>query len=355
MASLLRWKDKYVKERLQGLSGLSCSSTASTSVVVASGRAIDRHSPRLRDPHRRLPPPVPRPPGSPYEDGKEKRKKSAEAAAAPASSRSSTSSSSSEHKKKKKNKKKQAVVQLQQVSPASSSRFLLNSSRLAMHSDDDVITVVDALPPPLPSPPRPSFFDDDDDINVVSDDSLPPLPSPRPAFVVDDDMFRSPGDAALQLQPAVRSGTPHQIEALPVGFLASPSAGAGSSSSWSSLETGRVAAGDKNAMMRSCSTRTGQQQVVVLRVSLHCKGCAGKVKKHISKMEGERRQCFRSSSLPLSRVTSFDIDIPTKKVTVVGDVTPLGVLNSISKIKSAQFWPDAMSSLSTPPRVSASF
>ena len=28
-------------------------------------------------------------------------------------------------------------------------------------------------------------------------------------------------------------------------------------------------------------------QVVVLRVSLHCKGCAGKVKKHLSKMEGE--------------------------------------------------------------------
>nr|CAB3464774.1 unnamed protein product [Digitaria exilis]CAB3473142.1 unnamed protein product [Digitaria exilis] len=337
MASLLRWKDKYVKERLQGLSGLSCSSTASTSVVVASGRAIDRHSPRLRDPHRRLPPPAPRPPGSPYEDGKEKRKKSTEAAAAAASSRSSTSSSSSEHKKK--NKKKQAVVQLQQVSPASSSRFLLNSSRLAMHSDDDVITVVDALPPPLPSPPRPSFFDDEDDINVVAD-SLPPLPSPRPAFV-DDDMFRSRGDAALQLQPAVRSGTPHQIEALPVGFLASPSAGAGSSSSsWLSSETGRVANGDKTSMMRSCSTRTGQQQVVVLRVSLHCKGCAGKVKKHISKMEG---------------VTSFDIDIPTKKVTVVGDVTPLGVLNSIAKVKSAQFWPDALSSLSTPPRVSASF
>ncbi|XWS63176.1 hypothetical protein CRYUN_Cryun06bG0073400 [Craigia yunnanensis] len=27
-------------------------------------------------------------------------------------------------------------------------------------------------------------------------------------------------------------------------------------------------------------------QVVVMRVSLHCQGCAGKVKKHLSKMEG---------------------------------------------------------------------
>lgn len=28
-------------------------------------------------------------------------------------------------------------------------------------------------------------------------------------------------------------------------------------------------------------------QVVVLRVSLHCKGCEGKVRKHISRMEGK--------------------------------------------------------------------
>ncbi|XP_074578441.1 protein SODIUM POTASSIUM ROOT DEFECTIVE 2-like [Curcuma longa] len=67
-----------------------------------------------------------------------------------------------------------------------------------------------------------------------------------------------------------------------------------------------------------------QNQVVVLRVSLHCKGCEGKVRKHISKMEG---------------VTSFEIDFASKKVTVVGDVTPLGVLSSISKVKHAQFWP----------------
>uniref|UniRef100_A0A0D3FQP5 HMA domain-containing protein n=2 Tax=Oryza TaxID=4527 RepID=A0A0D3FQP5_9ORYZ len=59
-----------------------------------------------------------------------------------------------------------------------------------------------------------------------------------------------------------------------------------------------------------------QEQVVVLKVSLHCKACAGKVKKHLAKMEG---------------VTSFNIDFAAKKVTVVGDVTPLGVLNSVSK------------------------
>ena len=66
-----------------------------------------------------------------------------------------------------------------------------------------------------------------------------------------------------------------------------------------------------------------QEQVVVLKVSLHCKACAGKVKKHLSKMEGVR---------------SFSIDFAAKKVTVVGDVTPLGVLSSVSKVKNAQIW-----------------
>ncbi|CAA7389567.1 unnamed protein product [Spirodela intermedia] len=64
--------------------------------------------------------------------------------------------------------------------------------------------------------------------------------------------------------------------------------------------------------------------VVVLRVSLHCKGCEAKVKKHLSRMEGVR---------------SFDVDFAAKKVTVVGDVTPLAVLSSFSKVKNAQLWP----------------
>ncbi|CAH9114038.1 unnamed protein product [Cuscuta europaea] len=63
--------------------------------------------------------------------------------------------------------------------------------------------------------------------------------------------------------------------------------------------------------------------VVVLRVSLHCRGCEKKMRKHISKMQG---------------VSSFSIDFVAKKVTVVGDVTPLGVLASISKVKTAQLW-----------------
>jgi len=42
-------------------------------------------------------------------------------------------------------------------------------------------------------------------------------------------------------------------------------------------------------------------------------------------------------------VTSFNIDFAAKKVTVVGDVTPLSVMASISKVKTAQIWPETAS------------
>ncbi|TXG73985.1 hypothetical protein EZV62_002564 [Acer yangbiense] len=78
--------------------------------------------------------------------------------------------------------------------------------------------------------------------------------------------------------------------------------------------------------------------VVVLRVSIHCKGCEGKVRKHISRMEG---------------VTSFSIDLTAKKVTIIGNVTPLGVLASVSRVKNAQFWPSSTSSSSSSPSSSS--
>ncbi|KAL5986101.1 hypothetical protein ACLOJK_028091 [Asimina triloba] len=68
-------------------------------------------------------------------------------------------------------------------------------------------------------------------------------------------------------------------------------------------------------------------QVVELRVSLHCKGCEGKVRKHISKMKG---------------VTSFSIDFDTKKVSVLGNLTAQDVLASVSKVKNAELWSSPM-------------
>ncbi|CAK9167220.1 unnamed protein product [Ilex paraguariensis] len=64
-------------------------------------------------------------------------------------------------------------------------------------------------------------------------------------------------------------------------------------------------------------------KMVVLRVSMHCNGCARKVEKHISKIEG---------------VTSYQIDLETKMVVVIGDITPFEVLDSVSKVKNAELW-----------------
>ncbi|KAE8656858.1 hypothetical protein F3Y22_tig00116997pilonHSYRG00473 [Hibiscus syriacus] len=85
--------------------------------------------------------------------------------------------------------------------------------------------------------------------------------------------------------------------------------------------------------LKSSSSARSHDQVVVLWVSIHCKGCEGKLRKHISKMEG---------------VTSFSIDLPTKKLTVRGDVTPSSVLASVSRVKSAQLWPSTAPSQFSP-------
>ncbi|CAN6556809.1 unnamed protein product [Malus baccata var. baccata] len=93
--------------------------------------------------------------------------------------------------------------------------------------------------------------------------------------------------------------------------------------------------GHCSTVLKSSST-SSRHQVVVLRVSLHCKGCEGKVRKHLSKMEG---------------VTSFSIDFQTKRVTVVGFVTPLGVLSSVSKVRKSQLWPSPPTSPSPSSRL----
>ncbi|KAG2411023.1 Protein SODIUM POTASSIUM ROOT DEFECTIVE 2 [Vigna angularis] len=64
-------------------------------------------------------------------------------------------------------------------------------------------------------------------------------------------------------------------------------------------------------------------QIVILRVSMHCHGCAKKVEKHISKLEGVR---------------SYKVDLETKMVVVSGDILPLEVLQSVSKVKNAELW-----------------
>jgi copper chaperone CopZ len=313
MASLLL---KGVHKRL-GLPSIniSCSSADATSVVSStsprsgSSRVIDRHSPRLRDAHRTSTSSKPPRPSFVNSGGGDTRDDS---------SASSPNSNLQQHGQDSKKKKKKSGTgeaagrkssEKRLVSPATSSRFLLNSSR--MQSDDLAVDILELPPPP---PPPPSFID-----------VLPGKDAALPAWPVH---FPDEKPSSIQLAE-------------------SSSSSSGSSSASSSSEITPVASSNKDGhdqgevLKKSCSTRRTQAgQVVVLRVSLHCKGCAGKVKKHIAKMEG---------------VTSFDIDIPTKKVTVVGDVTPLGVLNTVSKVRPAQFWPDPPAPGAFPPRASASF
>ncbi|XP_057422016.1 protein SODIUM POTASSIUM ROOT DEFECTIVE 2-like [Lotus japonicus] len=64
-------------------------------------------------------------------------------------------------------------------------------------------------------------------------------------------------------------------------------------------------------------------KIVILRVSMHCHACARKVEKHISKLEG---------------VSSYKVDLVNKTVVVIGDILPMEVLESVSKVKNAQLW-----------------
>ncbi|KAH1131983.1 hypothetical protein J1N35_003361 [Gossypium stocksii] len=64
-------------------------------------------------------------------------------------------------------------------------------------------------------------------------------------------------------------------------------------------------------------------KMVVLRVSMHCHGCARKVEKQISKLDG---------------VTSYKVDLESKRVVVIGDIIPFEVLESVSKVKNAELW-----------------
>ncbi|KAL6221123.1 hypothetical protein ACLB2K_008875 [Fragaria x ananassa] len=89
--------------------------------------------------------------------------------------------------------------------------------------------------------------------------------------------------------------------------------------------------GEKDQFLRLKDVVAGKQtlafqlkpKMVMLRVSMHCNGCARKVEKHISKMEG---------------VISYKVDLESKMVVVIGDVLPYEVVQSVSKVKNAEIW-----------------
>ncbi|MCH1933186.1 heavy-metal-associated domain-containing protein, partial [Shewanella sp. A25] len=57
-------------------------------------------------------------------------------------------------------------------------------------------------------------------------------------------------------------------------------------------------------------------ETVVLKVGMSCQGCAGAVRRVLTKMEG---------------VETFDIDMEQQKVTVKGNVKPEDVFQTVSK------------------------
>jgi len=65
---------------------------------------------------------------------------------------------------------------------------------------------------------------------------------------------------------------------------------------------------------------------VVLKVAMMCTGCSGAVERVLGKMEG---------------VQSFDVNLETQKVTVVGTVTQEEVVAKIAKTgKAVEPWSD---------------
>ncbi|KAK6935938.1 Heavy metal-associated domain, HMA [Dillenia turbinata] len=192
-------------------------------------------------------------------------------------------------------------------SPPGSSRYLLSDATsldLILESDDGISPPLSSLQPDYLQHSRPK------DASALKSASL-------------NYRLLSDFDCPSALVPNQRARSRRaSLTDSPV-LVSSPSAHSqGKVSNWPALV--RSSSPDDESSPELSSNR---HQVVELRVSIHCKGCEGKVRKHISKMEG---------------VKSFSIDLETKKVTIIGDVTPLSVLTSVSKVKNAQFWPSPM-------------
>ncbi|XP_074379234.1 uncharacterized protein LOC141720622 [Apium graveolens] len=160
--------------------------------------------------------------------------------------------------------------------------------------------------------------------------------SSEPATDSKEIIINSPGDSSRYLLTTANSSSTHEMKSFIYSHRFDPHlALVEQSSCTSSFSSSQFTSSPASA----ASNCQHYLQVVVLRVSLHCRGCERKMRKHISKMEG---------------VTSFNIDFAAKKLTVVGNVTPLSVLASVSKVKKAQLLtsPAPITSSSTIPSCS---
>ncbi|CAH8379489.1 unnamed protein product [Eruca vesicaria subsp. sativa] len=318
--------------------------SSSSSTVRLGGRAIDRHNPIIRDGRRFTPPP------SPNHNSSSAPSSSSSTYHTPLKTRlglessEKTRVSNRKSKKSQRNSGKSPVSCFTSDTPQGSSRYLLSNP---VFFDG----FVDSDPIPLPIEPEITTADD---LNKAHEDRLVInaskhlssqsfLEKKQPDFFdgfLDYDPVMSPNNPFSKPTKASPESSQRSLEdkevSSPVNLFSEPTK-ASPTASQSSIEDKDVSSPDIKFSPPQppppppppspppTEKNSSSDQVVVLRVSLHCKGCAGKVKKHLSKLKG---------------VTSFNIDFAAKKVTVTGDVTPLTVLASISKVKNAQVWPE---------------
>ncbi|CAI9770536.1 unnamed protein product [Fraxinus pennsylvanica] len=262
-----------------------CSSMDQRATVPHGMKALDRHIHCLGDQPKSTPPP-------------------------PCSSRLPIDPRTHYQKNRKNSSKQSELLRTKSsadVNDLGSSRYLLSDNPfLNFISDSDRISETALVP--INQPVRTKHMDSDD-FPVFKSLSTRSYESPRNMPVKQYPVFKSSPigsnenmlvkkytSLADKSSPTRSNDTTDAPEKLPLRHLSDPL-----------------------HVPKSLSTRSSHRdlKVVELRVSIHCKGCEGKLRKHISRMEG---------------VTSFKIDLATKKVTVIGKVTPLGVLTSISKV-----------------------
>ncbi|ONI03265.1 hypothetical protein PRUPE_6G247400 [Prunus persica] len=273
------------------------SSSSSSSIIQLGGRAIDRHNPIIKDARRST--------------------STRTLPIAPCSSSQSPINPKAYHQLQKSKKKS---------SPSSSSRPSTDHHQTKKKSSSFSSTKEnDQKRKSSASNPKPAD-------NVKKFSSVP-SESVTKSSANPIDLITPPGSSRYLLSDTVYfdglSDYDPVLALVPVGHKKNPA----TVLNQENQSANNSSTGSSSSLSKPQPPPPPSNQVVVLRVSLHCKGCEGKLRKHLSRMEG---------------VTSFNIDFAAKKVTVSGDVTPLSVLASVSKVKNAQFWPTVSASSTSP-------
>ena len=279
------------------------SSSSSSPTVRLGGRAIDRHNPIIRDGRRFTPPP------SPNHNSSSAPPSSSSTYHTPLKTRLGLESNEATRVSKRKSKKSQFDAGKSPIScftsdtPQGSSRYLLSNP---VFFDG----FVDSDPIPLPIEPEITMCDELDKIHEdrlvinaskhLSSSSF--LEKKQPDFFdgfLDYDPVMSPDNPFSE--PTKASPTASQSSLADQDFSSPdlkfsppqpppppppPSPQPPEKSSSDQVNHRTFSSLYKHEFVSEIILNNHSLKVVILRVSLHCKGCAGKVKKHLSKLKG---------------------------------------------------------------------